>query len=200
VSATAGASADTRGSGKIPRARSNDQSDQSDEFASAPSHSALRPAITGAGTGAGSGKGKRVRIGGAANSANYEGDSDDSAHLGAHSSRHAPATGAGYNPSHPSQRNAHRLGQAGGADHSAESGATGTAAQAKHVESDSENHESNIGRTKPQVLKNKRVISVSSRAPAGGLGVTDESEAKTNDASLHDQVWRFVSLLFLRVL
>jgi hypothetical protein len=186
-----------QGKGGILRVN-NDQSDLSDDFTSgAPmqpslskvgkAHSSFVSGSSGGGAAAapsaqsGSSKTKRVRIG--ANTAN-EGDSDDSTQLVVQNSRHA-----GYNPSHPSNHPSLRNGGGGGRAGDA------VPAQSKHTnESDSENHESNISRsTRPQVLKNKRVVSVGVRPVAQTVSVLhDEADAKQrssdNDVLHNDQV------------
>jgi hypothetical protein len=178
-----------QGKGGILRVKSNDQSDLSDDMPSAAptqpalskvgkAHSSFMPAAAVPSAQSGSSKPKRVRIG--ASTAN-EGDSDDSTQLVVQNSRHA-----GYNPSHPSNhpslRNGGRAGDA-------------AQAQAKHTnESDSENHESNISRSaRPQVLKNKRVVSVGVRPAAQNASAQhEEVDAKRrgsdNDVLHSDQV------------
>jgi hypothetical protein len=186
-----------QGKGGILRVKSNDQSDLSDDV---PSAAPTQPVLSkvgkahssfasGGGAGgaapvssgqSGSSKPKRVRIG--ASTAN-EGDSDDSTQLVVQNSRHA-----GYNPSHPSNHPSLRNGGRAG-------DAAQVPAQAKHAnESDSENHESNISRsTRPQVLKNKRVVSVGVRQVAQNASAQlDEADAKSRGSDTevvhHDQV------------
>lgn len=218
---TAGAAAG--GGPAILRVRSNDQSDLSDEMPSAAPSQPSQPSqpslgkvgkahsihTTGVTSSHSAARARRVRTGtgagpsGCGNSGNYEGDSDDSAQLGIHGSRHAPTVGSSssvtahhhhahqshYHPSHPSQRQAGRgLPSNAAGDHNSNS-----AAQAKHGESDSENHESNIGRGRPQVLKSKRIAVAAAQAKTAATGpahddVESKHRAHDSDHSAAEQV------------